>query len=54
MFKNWFSRKTEKDLIEEYLADSASLEEIERKQRMISRGEAPWQIRANYNLKGWV
>lgn len=54
MFKNLFSRKTERDMIEAYLADSESLDEIERKQRLINRGEAPWQIRANQNLKGWV
>lgn len=54
MLKNLFKRKTEKDIIEEYLADSVSLEDIERKQRLINRGEAPWQVRANQNLKGWV
>jgi hypothetical protein len=50
--------ETERDridrLTEEWLADSESLQEIEHKQRMINRGEAPWQIYANQNLKGWV
>jgi hypothetical protein len=53
-FKDWFKTKTDKQQIEEYLADSISLEDLERRQRLISRGEAPWQVRANQNLKGWV
>lgn len=54
MFKNWFKKTTEKELIEQYLADSASLADVERRQRLISRGEAPWQLRARQNLKGWA
>jgi hypothetical protein len=53
-FKNWFKTKTEQERIEDYLADSLSLEDLERRQRSISRGEAPWQVRANLNLKGWA
>jgi hypothetical protein len=55
--KNLFSTKhigTEKDKIYDWLSSSSSLEEIERRQRMLSRGEAPWQVRANQNLKGWI
>ena len=55
--KNLFSTKnilTEKDKIYDWLASSSSLEEIERRQRMLDRGEAPWQVRANQNLKGWI
>lgn len=51
---NLFRNPTEKELVEEYLADSISLEDLERRQRLINRGEAPWQVRANQNLKGWV
>ena len=53
-FKNWFKRRTQKDIIHDYLADSISLEDLERRQRLIDRGEAPWQIQANANLKGWA
>lgn len=41
-------------MIEEYLADSISLEDLERRQRMIERNQAPWQIQANQNLRGWL
>jgi len=52
--KNLFTTKTEKDVVEAYLADSISLEDLERRQRAISRGEAPWQLKANQNLTGWA
>ena len=54
MFKDLLNTRTEKQFVEEYLADSISLEDLERRQRSISRGEAPWQLRANQNLKGWI
>ena len=54
MFKDLLNTRTEKQFVEEYLADSISLEDLERRQRAISRGEAPWQIRANQNLQGWI
>jgi hypothetical protein len=54
MFKDLLNTRTEKQFVEEYLADSISLEDLERRQRTINRGEAPWQLRANQNLKGWI
>jgi len=36
------------------LAESTDLVDIERRQRMISKGQAPWQIRASNNLRGWL
>ena len=45
---------TEQRLVEQWLAESTDLVEIERRQRMISKGQAPWQIRASHNLKGWL
>jgi len=54
MFKDVLGTRSEKQYVEEYLADSISLEDLERRQRSISRGEAPWQVRANQNLKGWI
>jgi hypothetical protein len=53
-FKSLFTKQDEKSVIEEYLADSLSLEDLERRQRLIARGEAPWQLRANQNVKGWI
>jgi hypothetical protein len=39
-----------------YLAASKDLADVERRQRQMQRGEAPWQVKskANENLKGWV
>lgn len=54
IFKDLFNSRDERQFVEEYLADSISLEDLERRQRMISRGEAPWQIRANQTSKGWI
>lgn len=54
MFRGLTNVRTEKDQVEEYLADSISLEDLERRQRLISRGEAPWQLHANANLRGWI
>ena len=45
---------TEQRLVEQWLAESTDLVDIERRQRMISKGQAPWQIRASHNLKGWL
>lgn len=45
---------TEQQLVEQWLAESTDLVDIERRQRMISRGQAPWQVRASSNLRGWV
>jgi len=40
--------------IEAYLADSYDLIDLERRQRQISKGEAPWQQQANFNSRGWT
>ena len=45
---------TEQRLVEQWLGESTDLVDIERRQRMISKGQAPWQIRASHNLKGWL
>jgi hypothetical protein len=45
---------TEQRLVEQWLAESTDLVDIERRQRMISRGQAPWQVRASHNLRGWL
>lgn len=45
---------TEQRLASQWLAESTDLVDIERRQRMISRGQAPWQVRAGNNLRGWL
>ena len=52
--KAFFATKDTKTIIEEYLADSISLEDLERRQRMIQRNEAPWQIQSTQNSRGWL
>lgn len=52
--KRILSAKTEKQMIEEYLADSANLVDLENRLRDIERGQAPWQVRANLRLSGWA
>lgn len=53
-FTRLFSTKTEKERIEEYLADSASLEDLEIRIRSIDRGQAPWQVQARAWSQGWA
>lgn len=45
---------SDKNLIDDWLADSTDLVDLERRQRMIENGQAPWQLKANHNLKGWI
>ena len=39
---------------EKWLAQSTDLVDLERRQRMLQRGQAPWHLHTNGNLKGWV
>lgn len=51
LIKNLFKSKTTKLTREDaYLASSTSLEEVERRQREIMDGRAPWQVKARYYL----
>ncbi len=53
-FTNLFKTKSEKDRIEEYLADSSSTIDLENRIRNIDRGNAPWQIEGKNFARGWV
>lgn len=53
-FKNIFKVKTEKNKIEEYLADSANLVDLENRLKNVDLGLAPWQIRARNFAQGWA
>jgi len=43
----FFRVKTERDFINEYLADATDLVDLENRLRQIDRNQAPWQIKAN-------
>ena len=51
---NFLRAKSEKQKIDEYLADSVSLEDLENRIRIIDRGYAPWQLEARAFLQGWA
>lgn len=51
--KKIFITKTEKHIIDEYLADSANTVDLENRLRNIERGLAPWQIRARNFAQNW-
>jgi hypothetical protein len=40
--------------VDRYLANSASLEDLESRQKMIARGEAPFQRHSQMISKGWI
>lgn len=48
------SSTSTKSAEEEWLAQSTDLVDLERRQKMLTRGTAPFQVQANSNLKGWV
>lgn len=57
MFKsliNFFKIKTEKQKIDEYLAESISIEDVENRIRILERGQAPWQLNARAFSQGWA
>lgn len=54
LFRDLFNTKTEKQLINDYLSDSVNLVDLENRLRTIDRGQAPWQVQASQNLKGWT
>jgi uncharacterized protein YjiS (DUF1127 family) len=54
LFKLLFEGKTEKDVINEYLSESANTIDLENRLRNVERGLAPWQIRARNFSQGWA
>ena len=51
LLKKLFTAKTERDFANDYLGEATDLVDLERRQRQIDRGQAPYQ---NSNLQGWV
>jgi uncharacterized protein YjiS (DUF1127 family) len=49
-----FKANTEKARVDEYLADSADLVDLENRIKNIDRGLAPWQLRNKTYLQGWA
>lgn len=54
LFRNFFKVKTEKAKIDEYLAESTNLVDLENRIKAIDRGNAPWQIQSKAFLQGWA
>lgn len=48
------SKDHEQQLIENWLAASVDLADLERRQKMLEHGQAPWRAGTNMNLRGWV
>ena len=58
MLVNWFSKilvskDQEQTMMENWFANSVDLADLERRQRMVERGQAPWQIKAFSNSRSW-
>lgn len=52
-FSKLLKAKTEKNRIEEYLADSANLVDLENRLKDVDRGLAPWQVKYKNINQGW-
>jgi uncharacterized protein YjiS (DUF1127 family) len=53
-FWNFFKVKTEKNKIEEYLADSENLVDLENRIKAMDRGLAPWQVQSRSFAHSWI
>jgi uncharacterized protein YjiS (DUF1127 family) len=53
-FRDFFKVKTEKNKIDEYLAESANVVDLENRLKDLDRGLAPWQVRARNLSHGWA
>lgn len=47
--KTWHQKQAE-----QYLSESIDLADVERRQREMDKGLAPWQLKYNLNLSSWV
>jgi hypothetical protein len=47
---NQYKRTWQQREAEQYLSESIDLVDVERRQREIDRGVAPWQLKNNVNL----
>lgn len=52
-FSTFLKSKTEKNRIEEYLAGSANLVDLENRLKDIDRGLAPWQVKCKNINQAW-
>lgn len=53
-FGSLFKAKTEKNKIEDYLAESENLVDLENRIKAIDRGLAPWQVKERNFTHGWM
>jgi hypothetical protein len=47
--QTWYQKQAE-----QYLAESIDLVDVERRQREMDKGAAPWQLKNNVNLSSWA
>ena len=52
--KTFFKTKTDKDKIEDYLAEAENLVDLENRIKAVDRGLAPWQVRERNFAQGWM
>jgi hypothetical protein len=52
--RNFFKSDSVEQMTYDYLSKSNDLVDLERRQRRIDLGQAPWQQSINNNLRGWV
>lgn len=54
LYSTLFKTNTEKNRIDEYLADSSDLVDLENRIKNVDRGLAPWQTRNKTFAQGWT
>ena len=54
LYSTLFKQNTEKNKIDEYLADSSDLVDLENRIKNVDKGLAPWQTRNKTFAQGWT
>ena len=48
-----FQRKNT-NAVDKWLGEATDLADLENRMQRLDRGQAPFHVQANYNLRGWV
>ena len=48
-----FQRKRT-DAVDNWLGEATDLADLENRMQRLDRGQAPFRVQSNYNLRGWV
>lgn len=48
-----FQRK-KTNAVDKWLGEATDLADLENRMQRLDRGQAPFHVQANYNLRGWV